>query len=80
MLVLRYRQKQKFYETMLTTVDTGNPDHRKFYEESLEQYKEAMFPYIAKVAEDERARTRQILDSAFTQGPVVIKNGTLHVI
>lgn len=78
MLVLRYRQKQKFYETMLTTVDTGNPGHQKFYEESLEQYKESMFPYITKVAADEKDRTRRLLETAFMRGPVVIRDGTLH--
>lgn len=78
MLVLRYRQRQKFYETMLTTVDTSNPDHKKFYEESLEKYKEALFPYINKTAADENQRIRQILDSAFLNGPILIKDGTIQ--
>lgn len=78
MLVQRYRQRQKFYETMLLTVDTANPAHQNFYEESLNHYKEAMFPYITKVAEDERGRVRRILDSAFLGGPITIKDGVLE--
>ena len=78
MLVQRYRQRQKFYETMLATVDTSNPAHNKFYEECLNHYKEAMFPYIRKQADDYSRKAREVLEKAFTGGPLVIRDGVLQ--
>lgn len=79
MLVMRYRQRQKFYETMLLTADTSNPAHKQFYEDSLNSYREAMFPYISKVESDEKERTKKFLDKAFADGPILIKDGAIQM-
>lgn len=77
MLVFRYRQKQRLYEAVLSTIDLSSPAQAKFYEEVMEEYKKSMFPYIAKTVENERARIKRIMDRAFMQGPIKIVGGAL---
>lgn len=78
MLVFRYRQRQKLYEAVLATVDLGGgPNQVKFYEEVMEEYKKAMFPYISKTLEDEKARIKRVMDRAFLRGPIKIVGGQI---
>lgn len=77
MLVHRYRQQQKFHEAILSSLEAGSPVTKDLFKETVDAYRRAMFPYIHKTLEDEAARTRRILDQAYAQGPVVIKNGQI---
>lgn len=78
MLVHRYRQQQRFHETLLSTVDPSEASQRKYYEEVLEGYRQAMFPYVHRTRETERERTRKALEEAFRRGPIIIRNGRIE--
>jgi hypothetical protein len=78
MLVHRYRQQQRFHETLLSTVQAGDPETKKYYEEVLEGYRQAMFPYVHRTREDERERTRKALEAAFMKGPIRVRDGRIE--
>lgn len=77
MLVHRYRQQQKFHETLISAVDVGDKDNREYYKKLVDGYKGAMFPYLAKSLEQERQRTKEALEKAFTRGPIIIQGGRI---
>ena len=78
MLVFRYRQRQRMYEAVLSTIDlSGGSNQVKFYEEVMEEYKKAMFPYISRALEDEKARIKRVMDRAFLRGPIKIVGGQI---
>jgi len=67
-LVQRYRQEQRFYLALANLHQ--NP---KEQQETFDAYKRAMYPYIEASGKRHRDRTREILDKAFRQGPIVIR-------
>jgi hypothetical protein len=78
MLVHRYRQQQRFHETLLSTVTAGNPATQEYYTEILDGYKHAMFPYVKRVQVAERDRTRELLEAAFMKGPIRVVGGRIE--
>jgi len=77
MLVFRYRQQQRFYETLMSTIDLSAPGLRAHYDELLAGYKNVLFPYVQRSIDVERNQTRNALDKAFLAGPVYIRDGRL---
>lgn len=77
MLVFRYRQKQRLYETVISAIDLSSPAQAKFYESTLADYKQAMFPYVNRAVQDERERTKSLMDRAFLKGSIKLFNGSI---
>lgn len=77
MLVFRYRQKQKFYEAVMSTIDASAPTMQKYYEEMYNGYRQAMFPYVEKTANVDKQRALQALEAAFAAGPIRIQGGAI---
>lgn len=77
MLVFRYRQKQRLYETVISAIDLSTPAQAKFYETALADYKQAMFPYVPKAVQADRDRNKALMDRAFLRGPIKIVNGAV---
>ena len=68
-LIQRYRQEQDYYK-LLASLSGG----AKEKQEAFEKYRQAMFPYIQRGAYNEKNRIKDILDRAFLQGPLFIKD------
>lgn len=78
MLVHRYRQQQRFHETLMGTIQAGDPNQAKNFQEILEGYRKAMFPYVHRTEETERERTRKALEAAYLGGPIIIRKGRIQ--
>ena len=67
-LVQRYRQEQRFYLAL-----AGLHQGAKEKQETFDAYKRAMYPYIEASGKRSRDRTKELLDEAFKQGPILIR-------
>lgn len=68
-LVQRGRADQEFFKTAALLSEVGS----KGREEYFEQYKHALFPYVAKAAAKESARQKALLDHFYLAGPIMIR-------
>lgn len=78
MLVHRYRQQQRFYETLLGGAPAGDPANQEYRKKLMDGYRQAMFPHIHRTQESELARTKAVLDSAFMSGPIRVVGGRIE--
>ena len=70
MLVLRYRQSQEFYKTLLLAQAQDSPQRQ----ETFAKYRAAMFPDVARHTGNTMATAQSILDRAVALGPIVIRS------
>jgi hypothetical protein len=51
-----------------------HPEGSDGRQEMFESYKRAMYPYIESTGRRDRDRTKELLDKAYLQGPLVIRD------
>ena len=67
-LIHRYKQEQHFYQVLAGLHPEGSSEKQ----ESFDSFRHALFPYIERVAVDDKDRTNAILDRAFAMGPISV--------
>jgi len=69
-LVQRYRSEQDYYRTILIATP---PTATKEKNEALDKYRQALYPYVVRTADNSRQRMQAIMEKAYLQGPIRIR-------
>ena len=67
--MLRYRQSQEFYRTLLLAMDDKSDKKNEIFA----KYREAMFPDVTRHAAKVQFTGQQILERAVLRGPIAIR-------
>ena len=69
-LVQRYRSEQEYYRTILIATPDSATDQKN---EALDNYRQALYPYVVRTATNQHKRMQDIMDKAYRQGPIMIR-------